>query len=204
MFTMVELLVVIAIIAILAAMLLPALGKAKGVAKSIACVNNLKQVGIANLEYVHDYNEYVPPRQYENKPYLYYNEQIQPYLGTAPIITTLLRCPGIDNHQALGDYGINFRHVHHRESDGLRKLSQFRRPSNVLSLVDTRQIINGEFWGNWNVDCLVCFPNNINNRPHGRHNGQANTLFLDSHVEGKREGIFVVNEDDIFAHVSNP
>jgi prepilin-type N-terminal cleavage/methylation domain-containing protein/prepilin-type processing-associated H-X9-DG protein len=66
-FTLIELLVVIAIIAILAAILFPVFAQAREKARSIACVSNLKQIGLGIMMYVQDYDETLPmARSYAN------------------------------------------------------------------------------------------------------------------------------------------
>jgi len=76
---LIELLVVIAIIAILAAMLLPALAKAKDQAKATACLNSLRQMSLATRFYAEDNKDHVPP--VINQVGRYWFHQIAPYLG---------------------------------------------------------------------------------------------------------------------------
>lgn len=106
-FTLIELLVVIAIIAILAAILFPVFAQARERARAVACLSNVKQLGLGLMMYAQDYDETMPAMFAEvpcpqcNGVYngipIPYDQQIQPYIKNDQIYD----CPG-DSHTLPG------------------------------------------------------------------------------------------------------
>ena len=121
-FTLIELLVVIAIISILAAILFPVFAQAREKARQAACMSNLRQVGLAALQYTQDNDEFFVLTErggdIDDAHEYYWGDMLQPYIKSWPMLhcpdstqtmqfKTSPPSPAAYSQQWAYDYGIN-------------------------------------------------------------------------------------------------
>jgi prepilin-type N-terminal cleavage/methylation domain-containing protein/prepilin-type processing-associated H-X9-DG protein len=196
-FTLIELLVVIAIISILAALLLPALSRTQQRAKSMQCVNNLRQLGLATWMYSHDFDDRLPASSHMTG-YLSWVATLPPYLGskvTATSIgaaTNILLCPveksgsGRIFSYSANDFLLNYVTPPNNLSP-IAKRTQIGSSSETIWLAESLEALLGQdhfhFAGN-PIDGDGYAPREFQGQVIvQRHFGSANYLFLDGHVE---------------------
>jgi prepilin-type N-terminal cleavage/methylation domain-containing protein/prepilin-type processing-associated H-X9-DG protein len=193
-FTLIELLVVIAIIAILAAMLLPALARAKSAVQSTACKNNLHQIGLGLLHYVDDHKEYPPGTA---TTLIDWDSQIFPYTGSSG---RLFFCPTLHsgstwsgnvtnlfakprNNPSYGMNGAGTSGAGLLNSLGLTRIptlteSEVVVPSDMIAIGDLVKYDDADIAGNLTeTDDYVG----------SLHNGGGNVVFCDAHVEWAKQ-----------------
>ncbi len=137
-FTLIELLVVIAIIAILAAILFPVFAQAREKARSSACLSNAKQLALATLMYVQDYDELFPQSVYSmdtpillpgtNARVFTVYDAVMPYMKNIDIFVCPSNRPGTDFAAILGPMGLRTSGVFRFASYGIN-FAVFQDPS---------------------------------------------------------------------------
>ena len=179
-FTLVELLVVIAIIAILAALLLPALNNAREKSRTLSCIGNLKQVGLALRLYGSDYNDYFwnsYTTSWKKWGKMIYDLKYVPQQSAHRTLT----CPK-DGFKKWNDnshwytYGAMCRDVNPPAWKIWQKPP--RPSSNFLALDSSRD----EMKGSYRVHSSSSNTPTTWGRPWLRHNNYCNVVFLDGHA----------------------
>lgn len=156
-FTLIELLVVIAIIAVLVAILLPSLSKARDQAKIVTCLSNLRQVGYGFSSYLNDYSETYPP--YMTPPYAYYYPDTRWYQRMANrkhLERIVVFCPldpmtrgdiyndAVANNFTYGEIsyglnmGLNYDYGKPGVPESYARLGQIADPCNTVMVAEAR------------------------------------------------------------------
>jgi len=201
-FTLIELLVVIAIIALLASMLLPALSKAREMARSVKCISNLKQFGTANMMYAADNDGWLPYNPGQTETYTLWDNDLTPYLNydMANRETrkdySIFHCPSGGKayysqwpHRARG-YAYN-GYIRANEG-GIARLSKIQTPSNTVLMTDfslgaSYNYVEGfTYMKSNNYVEVNAYANSVYIA--FRHSERCNVLFADGHVSSCGKG----------------